>query len=225
MTEGLPRDAALDRVEELLETVEQERLPVPVTELWVFGDVALGLDPVERLDVYVTKDILVGSQQDPEAADRFAEAHGVEGVGKTVRADWAEDNPALVRTNDSGHVAPEKCLAAHLLGEDEPLHLEVCNTSFEDNVTQRLQGAMARDAYHEILDPRGVCLWVADGSETGHRSDEALRKLRESELPFPKLSEALEMLGVDDGEAKRAAQALHEYRAEQEGTTVRGDVV
>ena len=32
---------------------------MPVREVWVYGDVALGLDPVERLDVYLTKDILL----------------------------------------------------------------------------------------------------------------------------------------------------------------------
>ncbi len=217
MTE-LPREAAVDRVQQLVETVDSELMPVPVREVWVYGDLALGVDPVERLDVYLTKDLLMGG--DPDRGAAFAEEYGVEGVGTTVRAEWAEANPEYLRANDNGHVAPERCLAAHLVDDDEPIHLEVCNTGFEDNVTQRLQGALARDAYHEILDPRGVCLWAE-----GTWSEEAFGKLRASELPFPKLSEALGMLGVDESEAQEAARAVHEYRTEREGATVRGDVV
>ena len=214
----MDRDAALDRVEEIVDTVENETMPVPVREVWVYGDVALGLDPVDRLDVYVTKDILYGGDADRE--QEFVESHGIEGVGKTVRAEWAEEYPEYLRANASGHAAPEKCLAAHLLDEDEPIHLEVCNTSFEDNVTQRLQGAKARDAWEELLDPRGACLWV-----DGTRSDEAFRKLRESELPFPTLPEALEMLGLEEDRASEAATAVQEWRAQQDGASVRGDVV
>jgi hypothetical protein len=213
------RDEAIECVEEILATVENETMPVPVRELWVYGDVALGLDPVERLDVYVTKDILLRGD-DSEAAEEFRKSHGVHGVGKTVRAEWAEQYPDYVRANDSGHAAPEKCLAAHLLPEGEPVHLEVCNSSFEDNVTQRLKGAMQREAYEQILDPRGVCLWAE-----GQRSDEALRKLRESELAFPTLPAALEMLGMDEAASNEAAEAVESYRKRQEGTTVRGDVV
>jgi hypothetical protein len=219
---SLPREAAVDRVEALVETVATERMPVPVREVWVYGDVALGLDPVERLDVDLTKDVLMSDDPDADAA--FAADHGVEGVGRTVRADWAREHPALVRANDAGHVAPERCLGAHLLDEDEPVHLEVCNAPFEDNVAQRLQGALAREAYEEILDPRAACLWVDDG-EGGRRSAEAFERLRSAEFAFPKLSEALSMLGVDDGEAEHAARALTEHRASQEGATVRGDVV
>ncbi|MFC7044745.1 hypothetical protein ACFQH6_04320 [Halobacteriaceae archaeon GCM10025711] len=215
----MERDAAIDRVEEILATVESEEMPVPVREIWVYGDAALGLDPVDRLDVYVTKDILMrGDGADREAS--FRETHGVKGIGTTVRASWADEHPEYVRANDNGHVAPEQCLAAHLLREDEPVHLEVCNSGFEDNVTQRLKGAMARGAYEQILDPRGVALWI-----DGHRSDDALRKLRDGELVFPTLADALAMLGMDEDEAETAADAMREYRNQQEGTTVRGDVV
>jgi len=213
MTE-LGRDAAIDRVERLVDTVETERMPVPVREVWVYGDVALGLDPVERLDVYLTKDILLGDEAEPDAD------HGVEGVGETVRADWAAGYPEHLRANAAGYAAPEQCLAAHLLEGDEPVHLEVCNAGFEDNVTQRLEGALARENYEQILDPRGACLWVE-----GRRSDEAFEKLRSGEYVFPTLSGALEMLGADPEEADRAADAVREYRATQEGSTVRGDVV
>ncbi|WP_276300135.1 DUF7095 family protein [Halorussus lipolyticus] len=213
------RDEAIERVEDVLAAVEDETMPVPVRELWVYGDVALGLDPVERLDVYVTKDILLRGD-DSDADEEFRKSHGVEGVGKTVRAEWAEQFPEYIRANDSGHAAPEKCLAAHLLPDDEPVHLEVCNSSFEDNVTQRLRGAIQRDDYEQILDPRGVCLWAE-----GQRSDEALRKLRESELAFPTLPAALEMLGMDEEKTQEAAEAVESYRKRQEGTTVRGDVV
>ena len=217
MTE-LDRAAAVDRVVEVLDTVESDPMPVPVREVWVYGDVALGLDPVERLDVYVTKDMLFGREGDREA--EFRKFHGIKGIGKTVDADWAEQFPEHLRANPSGHAAPEKCLAAHLVDDDEPIHLEVCNASFEDNVTQRLDGAIARENYTQILDPRGVCLWI-----DGERSEDAIEKLRESELAFPPLSGALEMLGMDPGEAEVAADALETYREEQEGATVRGDVV
>jgi hypothetical protein len=217
----MDRDAALDRVAALLDAVEDDPMPVPVREVWVFGDVALGLDPIDRLDVYVTKDILMrGDGTDDGAAERFESEYGVRGVGRTVRAEWAETYPQHLRTNDNGYAAPEKCLAAHLLGDDEPVHLEVCNASFDDNVTQRLKGAMARDAYEQILDPRGVCLWV-----DGHRDEETFEKLRGGELPFPTLSGALEMLGVEEGTAAEAAEAMRAYRTEQTGATVRGDVV
>ncbi|MFP8957185.1 hypothetical protein ACLI4Y_10680 [Natrialbaceae archaeon A-CW3] len=217
------REAAIDRVERLVDTVESELLPVPVREVWVYGDLALGLDPVDRLDIYLTKDILM--RDDPDAADEFERSHGVKGVGKSVRAEWARTYPEYLRANTNGHAAPEKCLAAQLLeGGDgdgeEPIHLEVCNASFEDNVTQRLRGAKLREDYTQLLDPRGVCLW-ADGI----RSDEAVRKLRESELAFPTLSAALEMLGMDEDEAGEAARAVHAWRDEQEGVTVRGDVI
>ncbi|MUV90318.1 hypothetical protein GJ629_10770 [Halapricum sp. CBA1109] len=215
------RGAALDRVEEIVATVEDDRMPVPVREVWVYGDVALGLDPVERLDIYLTKDILF--RDDPDREAEFRESLGVEGVGKTVRAEWADEYPEYVRANDSGHAAPERCLAAHLL-EDEPIHLEVCNASFEDNVTQRLKGARARENYEQILDPRGVCLWVSDGDQT-ERSDEAFEKLRNGELVLPTLSESLSMLGMDENEAETAADALRAYRERQDGASVRGDVV
>ncbi|OLZ40000.1 hypothetical protein A6E15_02950 [Natrinema saccharevitans] len=226
---GFDRKVAVDRLEDLVETVADERMPVPVREVWTFGDVALGLDPVERLDVYVTKDVLVRDDSsptagaddhelDPDAA--FRDSHGVAGVGKSVRADWAREYPEYLRANANGHAAPEQCLAAHLLGDDEPIHLEVCNASFEDNVTQRLRGARLREDYSQLLDPRGVCLWAE-----GARSDEAFRKLRKGELALPTLSAALEMLGLDDDEAKTAARELHAWREQQDGVTVRGDVV
>ena len=215
----MERAAAVDLVEEIVETVESETMPVPVREIWVYGDVALGLDPIERLDVYLTKDVLL-RDDDPDAADAFEERTGVKGVGRTVRAAWAEEHPEHVRTNDNGYVAPEKCLAAHLLPDGEPVHLEVCNTGFEDNVTQRLNGAQVREAYEQILDPRGVCLWV-----DGQRSPTAFQKLRAGDLVFPTLPAALEMIGMDEVEAADAAQAVRAYRAEQTGATVRGDVV
>ena len=215
---GWDRDRAIDRVEELVDTVATEELPVPVREVWVFGDLALGLDPVDRLDVYVTKDLLFG--RDEEAESRFRDSHGVEGVGKTVRAEWAKANPESLRANPSGHVAPEQCLAAHLLEEGEPIHLEVCNASFEDNVTRRLEGANARGSYEEILDPRGVCLWL-----DGRRSEDAFAKLRDGEFVFPTLPDALGMLGLDEDEAEQAATAIEQYREEREGLSVRGDVV
>jgi len=213
------RDRAIDRVERVLDRVAGERTPVPVREVWVYGDLALGLDPVDRLDVYLTKDVRLDSDGD-EVERRVAEEYGVRGVGKAVSAEWAEANPELVRAGDGGHVAPERCLAAQLLPADEPAHLEVCNASFEDNVTRRLRGALAREAYDQILDPRGVCLYLE-----GERDDDALDRLRAGEFAFPTLSGALEMLGLDEAEAERAAAAVERRRAEREGRSVRGDVL
>ena len=214
----MDRERAVERALEVVATVESEEMPVPVREVWVYGDVALGLDPVERLDVYVTKDILLGGDTDP--APEMDRQLGVEGIGQTVRASWAEANPDSVRANESGHVAPERCLAAHLLDDDEPIHLEVCNTSFEDNVTQRLEGARARENYEQLLDPRGVCLWAE-----GRRSESAVEKLRAGEFAFPTLDGALEMLGMDEAQAGTAAEVLHAAREDRDGATVRGDVV
>lgn len=216
--DGWSREAAVDRLDELVRTVETERMPVPIREVWVFGDLVLGVDPVERLDVYVTKDLLFKDAPDREA--EFRERLGIEGVGKTVSAAWADEYPDAVRANPNGHAAPEQCLAAHLFDPEEPVHLEVCNTGFEDNVTQRLRGAQARGAYEEVLDPRGVCLWV-----DGERSPTAIEKLRAGDLVFPTLAEALEMLGAEPEEAERAAAAVQDYRREQSGASVRGDVV
>jgi hypothetical protein len=219
---SLSREAAVDRLREIVETVATERTPVPVREVWVYGDVVLGLDPVERLDVYLTKDLLF--KDAPDREQEFVERLGVEGVGKTVSAAWAEEHPDCVRANANGHAAPEQCLAAHLLEPDEPVHLEVCNTGFEDNVRRRLEGARARGDYTTLLDPRAVCLWV-DNGEGGTTSEAAFRKLADGEFVFPTLPGAFEMLGMDEAEAAEAASALAEYRADQAGRTVRADVV
>ncbi|WP_049902652.1 DUF7095 family protein [Halococcus agarilyticus] len=217
MTE-FARAEAVDRIERLVETVASETMPVPIREIWVYGDLVLGLDPVERLDIYLTKDLLFHGDDEREA--EFRESHGVEGIGKTVSAEWADEHPEFIRANPNGYAAPEKCLAAHLVGEGEPIHLEVCNASFEDNVTQRLKGAMARENYEQILDPRGACLWL-----DGQRSTEAFEKLRNGEFVFPTLAGALSMVGIAEDEAERAADAVRGYRERQTGATVRGDVV
>jgi hypothetical protein len=215
----MDRDAAVDRVEELLDAVVDEEMPVPVREVWVYGDVALGLDPVDRLDVYLTKDVLLRGD-DADRADEFEREYGVAGVGKTVRASWADAHPEHLRANENGHVAPERCLAAHLVDDDEPIHLEVCNAGFEDNVTQRLEGALATETYEHVLDPRGVCLYAE-----GQRGEDALQKLRDGELVFPTLPQALEMLGASEEEAELASEAVEERRERASGATVRGDVV
>ncbi len=214
---------AVDRLEEIVDRVEREPMPVPVREVWTFGDVTLGLDPIQRLDVYVTKDVIMGG--DTDAAAEFEAEYGIKGVGTTVDAAWARANPDRVRTSDNGYAAPEKCLAAELVdgvdaSGDEPIHLEVCNASFDDNVTQRFKGALAREAYEDALDPRGVCLWV-----DGQRDDEALTKLRDAAFPMPTLSDAFGMLGADESAAEAAAAALETRRAEQDGPSVRGDMV
>lgn len=215
----MDRDEAIDRVEEMIDTVESEEMPVPVREIWVYGNIALGgLQNIRRLNVYITKELLLSKSRG--AGEKFEESHGVKGIGRTVSAEWAEKHPEYIRSNSSGHVAPEKCLAAHLTDGDEPIHLEICNSSFEENVTQRLKGAVARDNYEEILDPRGVCLWV-----DGKKSETAFEKLRKGELVFPTLAEALKMLNLNDEEAQKAAESVKRYGRKQEGTSVRGDVV
>ena len=215
----MDRDAAVDRLEAIVDRVETARMPVPVREVWAFGDVALGLDPIARLDVYLTKDVLM--RGDADAARDFESEYGIKGVGTTVRADWAAANPDRVRASDNGYAAPERCLAAELIGEtDEPIHLEVCNASFEDNVTQRLKGALAREAYEEVLDPRGVCLWA-----DGRRDGEAFERLRAASFAMPTLQAALGMLGVDDEQAGEIAEVLAATRGEQEGSSVRGDMI
>lgn len=213
----LSRSAAVDRLDRLVETVEQEPMPVPVREVWVYGDLVLGVDPVDRLNVYLTKELLFHGDASRES--EFVESHGIEGVGKTVSAEWAETHPEALRANANGYAAPERCLAAHLVDE-ESIHLEVCNTGFEQNVTQRLKGAIAQDDYEQILDPRGACLWVA-----GTRSETAFEKLRTGELVFPTLPNALESLGMESEAAAEAADAVTRYRERQTGATVRGDVV
>ena len=213
-----PRSEAVARVEEVVARIEEDPMPVPVREVWVYGDVALGLDPVERLDIYLTKDILFHGEEDREA--EFIDSHGVEGVGKTVRAEWAAQFPEHLRANANGHAAPEGCLAAHLLADEEPVHLEVCNASFEDNVTRRLEAARARDSYEQLLDPRGVCLWLE-----GRRASDAFEKLRAGEYVFPTLAEALGMVGLQHDQAREAAEQLERLHAERDGVSVRGDVL
>lgn len=216
------RTEAVSRLRDVVETVETGPMPVPVREVWAFGDVALGKDPIDRLCVYLTKDLLF--KDAPEREAEFEAELGVSGVGKTVAAAWADAFPEHVRANTNGHVAPERCLAAHLFGDGEPAHLEVCNTGFENNVTRRLEGARAREDYSQLLDPRAVCLWV-DTDDGGQTSSEAFRKLEAGEFVFPTLSTAFEMLGMDPEEAETAAETLREYRTGGDGVSVRGDVV
>ena len=97
------REAAVDRLRNIVETVATERTAVPVREVWVYGDVVLGLDPVERLDVYVTKDLLFKDASDREA--EFEGRLGVEGVGKTVSAAWPEAFALTQSGCSSAHAA------------------------------------------------------------------------------------------------------------------------
>lgn len=215
------RDEAVSRLRSVIEAIETGAMPVPVREVWAFGDVVLGADPVDRLRVYLTKDLLF--KDAPEHEAEFEERLGVSGVGKTVSAAWADAYPEHVRANANGHVAPEKCLAAHLFEADEPVHLEVCNTGFENNVRQRLEGASARGDYTQLLDPRAACLWV-DTDGGGETSEEAFRRLEAGEFVFSTLPVAFESLGMDAEEAETAAETLRGRRNDG-GVTVRGDVV
>lgn len=209
---------AIDRLETIVNTVDADETPVPITEVWVFGDVALGLDPVSRVDVYVTKELLLGRNQtdDSDLEDEF----GVKGIGTVIREPWARAHPDLVRTNPNGYVAPEKCLAAQLAPAEEPIHLEVCNVGFENNINQRIMGAIERESYENLLDPRAVCLW-----KDGQTSESAFEQLRAGEYVFPTLQESLEMVGLEEDTADIAASTFSEWHEDLEGRTIRGDIV
>lgn len=216
----MERAEAVDRVLGVLDTIEEEPMPVPIREMWVFGELALGLDPVSRIDVYLAKDMLYTEDSGATDTETYRDRFGVEGIGSTVRADWAEQFPEHIRATDAGYAAPERCLAAHLVESDEPIHLEICNAGFEANVTQRVDGARARSNYETILDPRGVCLW-----KQGTRSESAPDRLHAGDYVFPTLSDSLAMIGLSEDEADAAADTLRAWRSEQEGASVRGDVV
>jgi hypothetical protein len=210
----MDRIAGVEIINGALKAVRAGDVPVPVTELWVYGDLALGLDPMHRMDVYVRKELLL----DPRSGS--VEHTEVRGIGETVDAEWAHRHPEALRTNAAGYAAPERCLAAQLIPADLPVHLEVCNAGFEHNVRQRLQIAIDRDDPSSVIDPRAVCLYAE-----GTVADNALPKLREGEYVFPPLAEALEMLGATETFAKEAATAIAEARQSTEGRSVRADVV
>lgn len=214
---GVDRDRAVDLLEDVITTVSEDIMPVPVRDVWVYGDIALGRDPVRRINVYLTKELLLTDDSDEDAVDSTA---GVKGIGSSVRRAWAEQFPEYIRTNHAGYAAPAECLAAHLFPSEAPFHLEVCNTSFPDNVQQRAAGAVARDRYREIIDPRGVCLWM-DGTP----SPTAIDKLRAGSFVFPPLEEALTMIGLSEEEASEAVTALNETQNDREGVTVRSEVL
>lgn len=223
------RDEAVTRLESLINTIETDPMPVPIQEIWVFGDVVLGVDPVDRLEIYLTKDLLF--KDEPEKEADFRDDLGISGVGKTVAARWANKFPEHVRANTNGHAAPEKCLAAHLVGANEPIHLEVCNTGFQRNVQQRIQAAHELQDYSTLLDPRAVCLWIAAGCNTvapnsiGERSQAAITKLRDGSFVFPTLEKALELLDMDSVTATSAAKQLQNAQDQSDGRTVRGDII
>ena len=144
---------------------------------------------------------------------------------------------ASVRADDDDHAAPGWCLAAHFFDDDDPVHLEVSNSGFEDEVRRRVETARATGEYGRLLDPRAACPWVnspaGDASESasasdgdgGTTSEEAFRRLADGTFVFPSPSMALETLDVDERAAETAAEGLRERRREREGLTVRGDVV
>lgn len=217
----MDRTNAVDRLETILDDIESDPLPVPVREVWVFGELPLGLDPISRLDVYLRKDMLFASEMsDPSREAEFEEAYGIAGIGTTINPDWAEAYPDRIETSANGYAAPERCLATHLSNSNEPIHFEICNASFEQNVTQRLKGAKIRNAWEEVLDPRAVCLW-----KDSERSRTATDRLQTGEYVFPPLAAALEMLGLDEADAETAADAIAAFRESTNGVSIRSDVL
>ena len=75
---------------------------------------------------------------------------------RRCRRSGAEQHPNRVRVDDDGHAAPEWYLAAHLFGDDEPIHLEVSNTGFENEISWRVEAARAREGHGRLLDPRAA---------------------------------------------------------------------
>ena len=217
----MDRTDAVDRIEGILDNIESDPLPVPVREIWVFGELALGLDPISRLDVYIRKDMLFASElSDPSREAEFEDEYGIAGIGTTINPDWAAAYPDRIEASANGYAAPERCLASHLSRADDPIHFEICNASFEQNVTQRLKGARTRNAWEEVLDPRAVCLW-----KDGEPSQTATDRLRTGEYVFPPLAAALEMLGLDEAEAEAAANAITAFRESSNGVSIRSDVL
>ena len=210
----MDRTEGVEIITHALAAVEAGDVPVPVTELWVYGDLALGLDPMHRMDIYVRKELLL------EPSDPAPAGSEVRGIGETVDAAWAQRHPDAVRTNAAGFAAPERCLAAQLVPADAPVHLEVCNAGFEHNVRQRLQIAVDRDDPTAVIDPRAVCLFAEDTT-----ASEAIGRLTDGAYVFPPLAEALEMLGAPPAFATEAAAAIGEDRRAAVGRSVRADVV
>lgn len=204
VTAGIDRERAVAIIERLLDRASGP-LPVPLREIWIAGDIAVGLDPVPRVDLYLTKDLLFKDSPDREA--EFEEQYGVSGVGKSVRAAWAEANPELLRTDDTGYVDPAACLVAHLLPDDDelPFRVTVSNTGFERAVTERLAKFDA-GADTRPLDPRAALLW-ADEGDGGTVSESARRKLRDNEFVFATLERALAMVD-EESDAEAAADAI-----------------
>jgi len=214
----MDRDAAVDRVEELVDTVVDEELPVPVREVWVYGDVALGLDPVERLDVYLTKDILLRGD-DADRAAEFEREYGVKGSGRRCARRGPTTTPSTSGRTTTATSRPSSVSPPTSSTTTNP-STSRCATR-ASRTTSPSDWRRARDGELRAgARPRGVCLWVE-----GQRSEDAFEKLRSGELVFPTLAGALEMLGMDETEAETAAAAVEERRERSEGMTVRGDVV
>ena len=54
-------------------------------------------------------------------------------------------HPNRARADDDRHAAPERCLATHLFGDDDPVHPEVSDTGFEDEAGRRVEAVRARE--------------------------------------------------------------------------------
>lgn len=220
--EGITRETAVETIERIVSAIESDPMPVPVSELWAYGDVVVGLDPVPRVELYLSKDLLF--KDSPEAEPAFEESHGIAGVGKTVAADWARRFPQHLRGTDEGHADPVRCLGAQLLAPDQPVHLEVGNASFENSVRQRLRRARESGDWERVLDPRAACLW-ATTEDGGQRSPEALERLLTGSVAVPTLARSLRMLDVEETAIDAATSAIGRSRDAGSGASVSGDIV
>ena len=219
VTAGIDRERAVATIERMLDRAS-DPLPVPLREIWVAGDIVVGLDPVPRVDIYLTKELLF--KDNPEREAEFEEKYGISGVGKSVRAEWADEHPDLLRADDSGYVDPAACLVAHLLPDtdDLPIRVTVSNTGFERAVPKRL-GKFDDGDDTLPLDPRAALLW-ADEGDGGTVSSSALEKLRDNEFVFATLEQALAMVD-DDADTEAAADAIRGVGTD--GRTIESDVV
>jgi len=229
MTERIDRDAALDRVEQLIETVDTEPLPVPVREIWVYGDVALGLDPIDRLDIYVKKDIrLRGDSETAEDAmarieageadfAEIVEERGLDltdtDMGDVSRAALGDAGDPVFALEEPGVVGPVETALGPALFRMNAI-LDAQEVAFED-VRDELRDEYARDRAARFIDQRRDAFddLLAAGATLEEIAEETVMELgeidysgdREGEIAgYEGFREAAEAVEADDFPELRA---------------------